>query len=54
LRAFRAQHSLCFGIQTFRGIHVGADTFWQKALNILFTDQLVEALTLRWLLKGAL
>ena len=40
-----------FGSQTFRGIHVGADTSWQKAIDVLLADELVEALTLRLLLK---
>ena len=49
------QRSLGFGSQTFRGIHVGADTSsWQKAIHVLLADKLVEALTLRRLLKGAL
>ena len=35
------QRSLGFGSQTFRGIHVGAETSWQKAIHVLLADQLV-------------
>ena len=45
------QRDLRFGCQTLCGIHVGAYTFWQKALNILLAYQLVKALTLRTLCK---
>ena len=46
------QRSLGFGSQkTFRGIHVGADTSWQKTIDVLLADELVEAPTLRRLLK---
>ena len=48
-----SQHGLRFGRQTLCGIHLGADTFWQKALDILFANQLVKALTLRRLFQGA-
>ena len=39
------QRSLRFGSQTLCGVHVGSDTFWQKALETFLTDQLVEAPT---------
>ena len=48
------QRGLRFGRQTLCGVHVGADTLWQKALNILLAYQLVKALTLRRLFKGAI
>jgi hypothetical protein len=45
------QRGFRFGRQTLCGVHVGADTLWQIALNILL---LVKALTLRRLFKGAI